>query len=252
MRGQSGFIATSSTHSAAFFIAVAAAALLVSCGLPTADYLYPPAYFDNTGASQLILDHNTGNAYADNGFTGYAIYYRAFDDLAKATSSYNSINTSISSSNIKYISSSYGYYPLLKINSTDSTKYDFSPLITSAVCESGSYVRFFVNMSNSSIWILQGMKSSDSTIVNIASIVRDKNTSYLPSQADFSISNYYANGDQDYDGSSNPSNVYFVFFAVACGTSSSSLLDIYSNPSDSSANTIILQSEPYNPLNSSP
>lgn len=250
MRGQGERVAIYSGHSTALFllsVSLIILAVLVSCGLPTADYLYPPSYFENTGASQLIIQHNNGNAFAGNGFIGYAIYYRAFDNFNIAQTSYTSISSSLSSSNIKSIALSNGYFPLLKINSIDASKYDFSTLISSTDCESGVYDRFLINMKNDSLWTLQGVKTSDSSLTTLASIVRDKNTALSPSQADFSIQGNYNNGDQDYSGADAPANIYFVFFAVACGTSTSSLMDIYSNPADSSANAIILIPEAYDP-----
>jgi len=240
MRGQSGYFATYSKHSAAFFFVIAVVALLASCGLPTADYLYPTSGFIQQGANLITLYHNANNINSVNGFLGYNIYYRAFDNAGDAADSLVNLSKSLTSSNINSIASLYGYYPILK-KSSDGANFDYSTLIPYTVCESGLYSYFALNMNGPSAWTISG--ESGTTLLN--QVVRNKGNGASVADSEFFQSSLYSYGDQDYNGVSNPTQLYFVFFAVAVGDSTSSIgVAIFSNPNESND---IIESGVYNP-----
>ncbi len=221
MRGQRGKVAFFSQRTGAFFVALALL-LLFSCGLPTSDYLYPPADFLSPSSNIVRLIHDTSNIDIAALFKGYEIYYRVFDSETDANSSYNYLYNNLTSSNISTVASSKGYYVLVKYNDSSA------PLIP---VSDNSYDYFDLNLNASSRWTITSEVGSTTT--TLSSVFRDKDdsTTTTSSDADFYVSGQYSSDDHDYegDGVSSGSSVYIVFFAVSCGVSSS-LNDFYSEP----------------------
>ncbi|GAB6275942.1 MAG: hypothetical protein SAMD01599839_04820 [Rectinema sp.] len=199
MRGQRDKVTFSPRGVAASFIIVMAA-LLFSCGLPTSEYLYPPVEFSQTSANLVVLYHNSNNVHDDNGFNGYKIYYRVFDDYDNAYRSWEYLSKHLTSSNVTSIASSKDYYFLLK-ETSDGTSYDYSTLIPYSVCESGTYDYFALNMNSTTTWTITGSSSAEV----LSYVVRNKGSSTTDSSdADFCVTSNYVEGDQDYDGTRAP------------------------------------------------
>jgi len=221
MRGQRGKVAFFSQRTGAFFVALALL-LLFSCGLPTSDYLYPPADFLSPSSNIVRLIHDTSNIDIAALFKGYEIYYRVFDSETDANSSYNYLYNNLTSSNISTVASSKGYYVLVKYNDSSA------PLIP---VSDNSYDYFDLNLNASSRWTITSEVGSTTT--TLSSVFRDKDdsTTTTSSDADFYGCGQYSSDDHDYegDGVSSGSSVYIVFFAVSYGVSSS-LNDFYSEP----------------------
>lgn len=228
MRGQRNTVRFFPHHGVAVFFFVTAMAFMLSgCGLPTSDYLYPPAKFESSGSTLIRLYHQTENIdYSDVAalFKGYEIYYRIFDNSTDAIASYNDLvtlayNDSFTSTNISTVASSKGYCVL--INGDKNT----AALIS---VSDNTYTYFELNLNSSSTWTLTGTEDNNTTTDIFSNIVRNKTDS---TTADFYDSSKYSSTDYDYSGNSlsTDDSVYIVFFAVACGTSSS-LTDIYSDP----------------------
>jgi hypothetical protein len=225
MRGQRGKVAFFSQRGSALLVVTAVALLLFSCGLPTSDYLYPPAHFLSPSSNIVRLIHDTSNIdYSDIAalFKGYEIYYRVFDSETDANISYNYLYNNLTSSNISTVASSKGYYVLVKYNDSSA------PLIP---VSDNSYDYFDLNLNASSRWTIT--TEVGSTTTTLSSVFRDKDdsTTTTSSDADFYVSGQYSSDDHDYegDGVSSGSSVYIVFFAVSYGVSSS-LNDFYSEP----------------------
>jgi len=201
-----------------------------SCGLPTVDYLYPTNGFSQIGANLLTLRHNSSNTH-DNGFLGYDIYYRAFENFADADASYQFLVSTLTSSNFASVSSQRGYYPLLKKNS-DGSDFDHTVLISYETCESNKYEYFALNMRGGASWTISGESAS----TELSKVVRNKGDGSSVAESEFYVRSQYLLGDRDYSGTmNNPSQLYFVFLAVAVGNSNSSIgVQIYSNPNQSS------------------
>jgi hypothetical protein len=161
---------------------------------------------------------------------GYDIYYRAFDSFTEAEASYQFLASTLTSSNFTSVTSTRGYYPLLKKNA-DGSDFDYSVLIPYTICESNAYVYFALNINNGASWTISG----ESTSTELSRIVRNKGNGSSVAQSEFYLSSQYSHGDRDYSGTTNPSQVYFVFLAVAVGNSNSTIgLKIYSDPNESS------------------
>ena len=233
MRGQRDKVAFFFRRADAFFVALAIL-LLFSCGLPTSDYLYPPAGFSSPSGNLVQLVHDTRNIYeVAELFRGYDIYYRIFDNRDDAIDSSIYLSEYLTSGNITSIASSQGYYVLVKYDKNNALV-DTAPLIP---VSDNSYDYFDLNLKSSERWTIT---SEDET--TIYSIVRDKKTA-TSTYADFYLSANYEKGDLDYESDGISDNddgsVYIVFFAVAYGISSS-LSEIYSDP-------IVLEPIPYAP-----
>jgi len=202
-----------------------------SCGLPTADYLYPTNGFSQIGANLITLYHNSSNSYNDNGFLGYDIYYRAFESFTEAEASYQFLARTLTSSNFASVSIQEKYYPLLKKNAAGSD-FDYSVLLPYATCESNKYEYFALNMRGGASWTISGESAS----TELSKVVRNKGDGSSVTNSEFYLSSQYNPGDRDYSGTtSNPSQVFFVFLAVAVGNSNSTIgVQIYSDPNESS------------------
>lgn len=217
MRGQRDKVTFSPRGVAASFIIVMAA-LLFSCGLPTSEYLYPPAFESLVGV--IRLTHKTENiddAASAALFKGYDIYYRIFDSETEASKSYDELDSSLTSTTIATVAPAKGYYVLVKFGDTNV------PLIP---VSDNTYNYFDLNLNTNDGWTIT--TSTGTTLFH--HVLRDKDDS---STADFYLSAQYSSTDQDYegDGISSGNSVYIVFFAVAHGVSSSSIgTDIYSDP----------------------
>lgn len=218
MRGQRGKVAFFFRRTSAFFVALALL-LLFSCGLPTSDYLYPPADFSASGNNPVRLEHDTRNIdEVGELFKGYDIYYRIFDSKDDADKSYSDLNNNLTSGDIAQIESTEGYYVLVKDN--DSSV----PLIP---VSDNTHNFFYLNLYSEKTWTITAINPDESE-TTLFSILRNKSDT---ATAEFYSSNDYSSNDHDYegDGISASESVYIVFFAVAYGISSS-LSELYSDP----------------------
>ena len=231
MRGQRNTVRFFPYHGvAAFFFVTAMVFMLSGCGLPTSEYLYPPSDFSYTGGL-IRLYHNSYNiddAASATLFKGYDIYYRIFDTEISADSSYNTLSSSLTYSNIPTVASKY---LVLSKRTPSGNAYDnTTPLIPYGTSDSYTYFDLNIYNSTTSTWTI---KADDSSTV-LSYIVRNRGSATSASTADFYLSSEYNSSDQDYAGSGeieSGNTIYSVFFAVAYGTSSSSPgTDIYSDP----------------------
>jgi len=225
MRGQRDKVAFFFREADCFFV-MFAFLLLFSCGLPTSDYLYPPANFSALGDSPVQLVHDTRNIDIDELFKGYDIYYRIFDSQEKANESSTKLSSELTSGNIAQVASSEGYYVLVKDNDDDSV-----PLIP---VSDNTYRFFDLHLNSESRWTITAGENN----ITLYYILRNKSDS---ATEDFFLTDKYESNDHDYAGSgiSEGGSVHIVFFAVAYGISSS-LSEIYSDP-------IVLEPIPYAP-----
>lgn len=220
MRGQRDKVAFFFRRADAFFV-MFAFLLLFSCGLPTSDYLYPPANFSALGDSPVQLVPDTRNIDIDELFKGYDIYYRIFDSQEKANESSTKLSSKLTSGNITSVASLEGYYVLVKEND------DSAPLIP--VSDDNTYRSFDLHLYSDETWTIT---ADDNEIVLLYYIFRNKSGM---DTADFCSRSQYLEGDPDYEGDGISGNVddsvYIVFFAVAYGISSSSIgSGLYSDP----------------------
>lgn len=241
MRGQRGKVAFFFRRADAFFVSLALL-LLFSCGLPTSDYLYPPADFSSPSGSLVRLEHETANIReVGELFKGYDIYYRIFDTYDDALNSYNFLNNNLRSSDIAQIESTRGYYVLAKYDNTNNPD-DNVPLIP--VSDDNTYRSFDLHLYSDETWTI----TADDNEIVLYYIFRNKSGM---DTADFCSRSQYLEGDPDYedegDGISDnvDDSVYIVFFAVAYGISSSSIgSELYSDP-------IVLEPIQYTPTEGS-
>ena len=219
-----------------FYITIVTLCIItISCGLPTTEYLYPPAIFSSTGGV-LVIEHDKRNIDepdVSSIFQGYEIYYRVFDDQNEAEQSYYNIRN-MTSSNVIQTANYYQYYPLKhRIYDDASGQYslDISPLIK-ANDDNTYYTQYYLNMKTEETWTLTD--EGPNTVID--SIVR--NRSDTASSADivkavFYRSSEYKVGDRDYAGTNSVTpggSVYIVFFAFAYGFDPSNMKNVYSNP----------------------
>ena len=213
-RGKRSFRLMSHLIATLFYITIVTLCIItISCGLPTTEYLYPPAIFSSTGGV-LVIEHDKRNIDEPDVysiFQGYEIYYRVFDNSDNATNSYSYISN-MKSTNVINTANYYKYYPLKHGK-------DVSPLIK---VSDNTYTYYYLKMLLGETWTLIGDDPASTTILD--SVVR--NTS-----EDFYLYSKYEVGDLDYDGSnSSPSKVYIVFFAFAYGFDLSTMENVYSDP----------------------
>jgi len=202
---------------------------MISCGLPTAEYLFPPDNF-YSAKGVLVIVHNKENIdepTISSIFLGYEIYYRVFDDRKEAEQSYYNISN-MTSSNV--IQTAYQYYPLKhRIFASGQFSLDISPLIK-ANDDNTYYAKYNLNMDTQGTWTLTD-EGSNPVIDSIVRNRSDTASSDDIGKADFYLSSEYKIGDRDYAGTrSSPSPVYIVFFAFAYGFDPSNMKNIYSNP----------------------
>ena len=226
-----------------FYITIVTLCIItISCGLPTTEYLYPPAIFSSTGGV-LVIEHDKRNIDepdVSSIFQGYEIYYRVFDDQNEAEQSYYDIRN-MTSSNVIQTANNYQYYPLKhRIFASGQFSLDISPLIK-ANDDNTYYAKYNLNMDTQGTWTLTDEGSNPV----IDSIVRNRSDTASSAdivKADFYLSSEYKVGDRDYAGTiSSPSSVYIVFFAFAYGFDPSTMKNVYSDP------VIILEPIEYSP-----
>jgi len=81
-RGKRSFRLMSHLIVTLFEISIVCFFIMISCGLPTAEYLFPPDDFSSANGV-LVIYHNKENIdepTISSIFLGYEIYYRVFDD----------------------------------------------------------------------------------------------------------------------------------------------------------------------------
>ena len=206
--------------------------IMISCGLPTAEYLFPPDDFSSANGV-LVIYHNKENIdepTISSIFLGYEIYYRVFDDKNEAEQSYYNIRN-MTSSNVIQTANYYQYYPLKhRISASGQYSLDISPLIKKESLIKVSSNKYNLNMDTQGTWTLTDEGSN--TVID--SIVRNRSDTASSAdivKADFYLSSEYKVGDRDYAGTiSSPSSVYIVFFAFAYGFDPSTMKNVYSDP----------------------
>ena len=200
--------------------------MFASCGLYTYIFsLYPPISFDDKGSNLLELYHNlSNNDGADQEFLGYEIFYRAYDDPAIANDDAVLLNNAVDNyennpDGFMNYTEGLGFLRLRK--KTDST--DNPPLV---IISDSSPELYYLELNSGSDWVIspdQSITSDD--IVLVRSISLDYTT-----RRSFYTATNYRKGDADYEGESSPKTVFFVFFATAFGTDTTSFTNIYSLP----------------------
>ena len=208
--------------------------IMISCGLPTAEYLFPPDDFSSANGV-LVIYHNKENIdepTISSIFLGYEIYYRVFDDKNEAEQSYYNIRN-MTSSNVIQTANYYQYYPLKhRISASGQYSLDISPLIKKESLIKVSSNKYNLNMNTQGTWTLTDEGSN--TVID--SIVRNRSDTASSAdivKADFYRSSEYKVGDRDYAGTNSVTpggSVYIVFFAFAYGFDPSTMKNVYSDP----------------------
>ena len=208
--------------------------IMISCGLPTAEYLFPPDDFSSANGV-LVIYHNKENIdepTISSIFLGYEIYYRVFDVQNDAIQSYYNIRN-MTSSNVIQTANYYQYYPLKhRISASGQYSLDISPLIKKESLIKVSSNKYNLNMNTQGTWTLTDEGSN--TVID--SIVRNRSDTASSAdivKADFYRSSEYKVGDRDYAGTNSVTpggSVYIVFFAFAYGFDPSNMKNVYSNP----------------------
>ena len=212
----------------------------ISCGLYSYVSLNPPSSFYSVGLNFLELHHDlNNNDGSDQEFLGYEIFYRAYNDFNIATGD----NDLLANANINYLGNPDGFINyakslgFLRLRKKTNDSNDNSPLVT--IIDSSPEV-YYIELNTSIDWIISSTYLSDTSddIELVRSIIPDYAT-----RRSFSSAANYHQGDADYEGESSPTTVYFVFFAVAFGTDTASISNIYSEAK------IIGTPIQYNPIN---
>jgi len=211
--------------------------LFVGCGIQVYVYFDKPD-LSLPSSNLLELDPNPLNYdTSDSSFKGYEIFYRIYDDQEVAESDIGLLDqhngyigdSYLPGEFVSYATNTLGFARLRK--STDNK----SPLI-SITSDSGS--PYYIQLNVGTDWILD-LGNINNSADDIATVVRSNATD--STRVSFYKKAYYQKNDSDYEGESSPSQVYFVFFAVAYGVDSTSFEDVYSEPS------IILTPAKYSP-----
>jgi hypothetical protein len=206
---------------------------LTTCGIETITIFSPPS-FTQTGANQITLVHNTANG--DSSFSGYEIYYRAFDDQAAADSARGKIETAASliTATPEYCNSllaSLGFTRMYDANGNDGIA-GTRPLFVITAADRATAVQFDLILDASSsgsppsaTWYYTRKDSPTNQIRVTRSI------STLGQPVSFEGS-YSPGSDYSGAGAASGQGIYFVFFAVAYGlnVSSSAFANSYSLP----------------------
>lgn len=208
-----------------------ALATIVSCGLPTVAYLYPPAEFAVTD-TELTIRNNPNNYEASEGtdqtFLGIDIYYRVYQSQSSAETALTSLERLADlyedkPSQFESVVRGSGYSFRSLKREDDST-----PLLSIDSDDIANYYLRFTSLSNP--WHLV-----DNQGTPIDKVLRNFDGSGTSSSPQFEAGEFHS-GDPDYVGSGSPSatsTVYVVFFAVSYGqdvTSSAVGQEVFSDP----------------------
>ena len=202
---------------------------LISCGLPKILYLYKPKDFSLPSGNLLSLVHDTQNNDPSEGssqsFKGYEIYYRAYDTSSAALSAYDQLTiyaASFSNSSSNFLSSAtsgLGFVRMISKDSDGSTS--APPLIRVSSPALNSSYEIYLNTGTD--WNLTS--DTVSPTINFLVFRNDGRKSSFNNLSD------YLYTDSDYIGNSNPSKIYFVFFAISYGQDPTTIGQaVYSSP----------------------
>ena len=112
----------------------------------------------------------------------------------------------------------------VRLLGSDGAPTDSTPLLSISAAKAQSDDTYYFNLEPNSDWLL----SDGTTSQTICRSVADSTRCGFYKKANFLASS----GDADYTGTDSPSTLYFVFFAVAFGTDSSTpWMTVYSAPS---------------------
>jgi len=223
----------------ASLFAAASILALNTCGIDTPVTIFSPPSFSLPSPNELVLIHNTANNSA-GGFSGYEIYYQAFDTDAAASNAeqYVEAATALVSATPEYCNNvlmSHGYTRICDAAGNDGVG-GLRPLFRVSTAEqtAGTAVEFdlFLDSTSTSTtppnatWYYT-KSTSPTTQVQVTRSISS------PGVSPVSFEDSYSNGN-DYKGAGSAarSPIYFVFFAVAFGmdVSSSSFAYNYSLP----------------------
>lgn len=207
---------------------IVACVLISSCGLPKTLYLSPPD-FSSSGDNLLVLTHTIDNYDASEGlnqsFKGYEIYYKAYASYSLAENAVASLQTSMST---------YSSNPTQFMNIADDLGFvrirrestSAKPLITIAAPDSDAWAQVQIpSVLDSRDWELTTTNPSSASPIPVFRSILDQ------TRWSFYDTRNFHEGDADYSGASDPSNLHFVFFAVAYGKDpEATWQDIYSLP----------------------
>ncbi|MBL8966093.1 MAG: hypothetical protein JNG85_03730 [Spirochaetaceae bacterium] len=184
--------------------------LLGACGIDSYSYYYPPSVA-NSGDNNLYLTHSTNNS--DAAFLGYEIYYRVFEDKAKAdgiaSAIYSAANSSSTAPSVLQNQLTSGTFP-------SYYGYAFNPIREPSAAyplpllKVGDGSNFRVALSAEGDWTLYINNASVGSPVKRAS----GKTFY-----DSSPGATWSGTDVDYSGSTVASSttLYLVAFGIAYG-----------------------------------
>ncbi len=178
--------------------ALAAAALLASCGLETVVIYESPGFTDDAG--RLTLSHDAANE-SDPSFLGYEIYYRAYDSSEAADTDRKAIEAAIDQDSATPDSCMSKLESLKFRRMTNAVGSDERPRFRTSIFIADKLAIFY----GASGWDIADVAPDEDDIKRWTS--QSFNSTYYPD-------------DEDYAGSStlvSPNPAYFVFFAVAYG-----------------------------------
>jgi len=217
---------------------------LSTCGIETVSIFSPPV-FVSTGANDIKFQHDTANAGAN--FSGYELYYRAFDTPDAAQKALDTIQGAINMTTAtpdRFVSSNglfatQGFTRVFDADGLDGVNENGSgirPLFTVTTAEQGIapgiIFDLFLDSTQSAVPLKNWFFKKSSDLATQIEVTRSINSS---GNQPVSFEDSYSNGPDftSATGAGSASGtIYFVFFAVAYGvdTSSTSFANNYSLP----------------------
>jgi len=212
-----------------FLLAATATFFILSCGLPKTIFLSSPV-FSLIGRNLLDLTHNIRNydvtEGANQSFKGYEIYYRAYGSVSAAETAVGALQGYKASyeSNPNQFMTAAGNLGFIRMRRATANT---APLVPVASADSAAGAQIFIPSYMDALdWTLTSTNPADSFAVY-------RNISDTARWGFYDTNNYLATDTADYSGVSNPSTIYFVFFAVAYGEDPEAIgQEVYSLPDD--------------------
>ncbi len=200
----------------------------LSCGLPKTIFLSQPG-FSSTGAHQFVLTHNIDNYDSSEGvnqsFKGYEIFYRAYDSDLAAQNAVISLqsNKSIYEDNPNQFMSTAEALGFVRMKEDETS---VKPLISINTPASSSTATLEINTTSD--WVISSTDPNpDESFFVVRNITEATRRNF------YKNANFLSLDTADYTGASNPSTIYFVFFAVAYGEDPEAIGQwVYSLPDD--------------------
>lgn len=213
-----------------------------SCGMPSSEYLYPPAAFEDLGGALKVThdERNLQDAFIQTLFRGYEFYYRCFASEQDAQNSRQRLDSLASTYEyspetfIRQIAAS-GYVRLPRLlDDLTTTDNSMPPLIRKSYLSDLGATEFTLHLYPNRRWTISSDRDLPDEAPLMQAIVRNKKIEGQVAWSDFSQRDSYAVGDSDFSSDAallSGQPVYLVLCAVSYGASQESLgVILYSEP----------------------